>query len=62
MRAQRQMQETVVVNDFLADRHRRQAHVGLTRDDARRRGAAIDGKQRQIVIAIADPAKCLGCP
>ena len=68
MRAQRQMQETVVVDDLFADRHGRQTDVGLFAASHRcvaraRAPAAIElRKQRQIVITVADPAERFGRP
>ena len=61
MRAERQVQETVIVDDFLADRHRWQADIGLLRNNAGWCAGAA-GEQWQIVITVADPAERLGCP
>src|SRR5262249_25522328 len=44
MRTQRQMQETVIIEDFLANQHRREMHVWFSRNDGRYRGVTINGK------------------
>src|SRR3974390_1029834 len=71
MRAQRQAQEAVVVHDLLADRHRREGGFRFADWEsvivpifAGHDGEVCcsRGKQRQIVIAIADAAERLDCP
>ena len=62
MRAQGEPQEAVVVDHLLAQWHRGQSDVGFARHGARCRRFAAGGKQRQIVITVADAAERLGRP
>src|SRR3954468_6385698 len=70
MRAQREVEETVVVDDFLAERHGRELHWRFVRDRSERLcGGGRDSdliasgaKQRQVVVLVADAPESLRGP